>query len=68
MGDPGIKHVACFLPEDSLGNAELKQRFEFKPDFLEVKLGIERRYPRAQGTGDLRHGLRGRAPAAGGER
>ena len=41
---PGIGHITYVFPEDTLGNEELRRRFEFKPDFLEVKLGIDRRY------------------------
>ena len=46
---PGIKHVTYYFPPTTLDNAELKGRFEFKPDFLEEKLGIERRYLAAKG-------------------
>lgn len=46
---PGITHVAHYFPPTSLDNDELRQRFEFKPDFLEEKLGIERRYVAAKG-------------------
>lgn len=41
---PGIKHIAFHFPEEVLDNDALRERFEFKPDFLEGKLGIERRY------------------------
>ena len=41
---PGIGHITFVFPEEVLDNAALRERFEFKPDFLEVKLGIDRRY------------------------
>lgn len=40
----GIREVACYLPEAELTSAELAQRLDFKPNFLEVKVGIETRH------------------------
>lgn len=40
----GIRDVACYLPEAELTSAELAQRLDFKPGFLEVKVGIETRH------------------------
>jgi 3-oxoacyl-[acyl-carrier-protein] synthase-3 len=52
---PGIGHITYVFPEETLDNDELRRRFEFKPDFLEVKLGIDRRYRARWGdsTSDL---------------
>jgi len=41
---PGIVAIASYLPARVELNSDLEERFEFKPDFLEHKLGIERRY------------------------
>ena len=49
LAGPGIKAVAHYLPPTPLDNDQLKQRFEFKPGFLEDKLGIDRRYVAAKG-------------------
>lgn len=40
----GIRDVACYLPEAKLTSAQLAQRLDFKPNFLEVKVGIETRH------------------------
>ena len=40
----GIRDVACYLPEATLTSAELAQRLDFKPKFLEEKVGIETRH------------------------
>jgi 3-oxoacyl-[acyl-carrier-protein] synthase-3 len=40
----GIRDVACYLPEAELTSAQLAQRLDFKPNFLEVKVGIETRH------------------------
>lgn len=52
---PGIRHIAYHFPQETLDNEALRRRFEFKPDFLESKLGIERRYLARPGeaTSDL---------------
>jgi 3-oxoacyl-[acyl-carrier-protein] synthase-3 len=40
----GIRDVACYLPEGELTSAQLAERLDFKPNFLEVKVGIETRH------------------------
>jgi len=40
----GIRDVACYLPEGELTSAELAERLDFKPNFLEGKVGIETRH------------------------
>jgi 3-oxoacyl-[acyl-carrier-protein] synthase-3 len=40
----GIRDVACYLPEGELTSAELASRLDFKPNFLEGKVGIETRH------------------------
>lgn len=40
----GIRDVACYLPEGELTSAELARRLDFKPNFLEGKVGIETRH------------------------
>jgi 3-oxoacyl-[acyl-carrier-protein] synthase-3 len=66
---PGIGHITYVFPEDVLDNDQLRQRFEFKPDFLEVKLGIDRRYRARWGeaTSDLCAAAVGKLLAESGE-
>lgn len=51
----GIRDVACYLPEAELTSAELARRLDFKPNFLEVKVGIETRHIAApnESTSDM---------------
>lgn len=51
----GIRDVACYLPEGELTSAELANRLEFKPNFLERKVGIETRHIAAvdESTSDM---------------
>jgi 3-oxoacyl-[acyl-carrier-protein] synthase-3 len=51
----GIRDVACYLPAAELTSAELAQRLDFKPNFLEVKVGIETRHIAAanESTSDM---------------
>lgn len=41
---PGIAAIASAFPAQVLGNEELYARFGYEPDFLERKIGVERRY------------------------
>lgn len=41
---PGIAAIASHLPSRVVTNDELRARFDFEADFLERKIGIERRY------------------------
>lgn len=51
----GIRDVASYLPEATLTSAELARRLDFKPGFLEVKVGIETRHIAAprESTSDM---------------
>jgi 3-oxoacyl-[acyl-carrier-protein] synthase-3 len=40
----GIRDVACYLPEGTLQSSELAARLDFKPGFLEDKVGVETRH------------------------
>ena len=40
----GIRDVACYLPEGTLRSSELAARLDFKPGFLENKVGVETRH------------------------
>lgn len=51
----GIRHISSYLPERVLKNADLESRFEFKPGFLDRKVGVfERRIAGSEeSTSDL---------------
>ena len=44
VSDPGLERVALYLPEATLGNAELVTRFGFDRAFLEDKIGVRQRH------------------------
>jgi 3-oxoacyl-[acyl-carrier-protein] synthase-3 len=46
-----IRGIGTYLPEKTLGNDELIERFEWDREFLEVKLGIHQRHIAAEGEG-----------------
>ena len=51
----GIRDVACYLPEGLLRSSELAARLDFKPGFLENKVGVEERHiaARDESTSDM---------------
>ena len=56
-----IRAIGTYLPERTLGNDELIERFDWDREFLEDKLGIHQRHIAAEGEGgqaDLRGGSR----------
>ena len=46
-----IRGIGTYLPEKTVGNDELIERFEWDREFLEVKLGIHQRHIAAEGEG-----------------
>ena len=46
-----IRGIGTYLPEKTVGNDELIERFEWDREFLEVKLGIHQRHSAAEGEG-----------------
>jgi 3-oxoacyl-[acyl-carrier-protein] synthase-3 len=46
--DPGIARIAVYLPEATLGNAELVERFGFERAFLDDKIGVLTRHIAAE--------------------
>ncbi len=46
-----IRGIGTYLPERTLGNDELIERFEWDRDFLETKIGIHQRHIAAEGEG-----------------
>ncbi len=51
----GIRDVACYLPAGILHSSELAARLDFKPGFLENKVGVEQRHiaARDESTSDM---------------
>ncbi len=46
-----IRGIGTYLPEKTVGNDELIERFDWDREFLEVKLGIHQRHIAAEGEG-----------------
>ena len=46
-----IRAIGTYLPERTIGNDELIERFEWDREFLEDKLGIHQRHIAAEGEG-----------------
>ncbi len=52
-----IRAIGTYLPERTIGNDELIERFEWDREFLEVKLGIHQRHIAAEGEGSAAMGV-----------
>ncbi len=48
VSNPGLERVAVYLPEATLENAELVERFGFERDFLDNKIGVLKRHIAAE--------------------
>ncbi len=44
VSNPGLARIAVYLPEATLGNAELVERFGFDREFLDNKIGVLSRH------------------------
>jgi 3-oxoacyl-[acyl-carrier-protein] synthase-3 len=52
-----IRAIGTYLPERTVGNDELIERFGWDREFLEVKLGIHQRHIAAEGEGSAAMGV-----------